>query len=588
MNILAIRGGGTRGVIVTRFLIEIEKFTGKRTYELFDYIGGSSVGCLIATGMLMSDEEGKPKHTAQDMHNILLENMNETFSWTYSSWIASGFGLFGSSYTNIGLLNIINSMCGDIKMNNLLRPIIFPAYDRISHKAYYFERDKDKDLLLKDVIMSCTAAPTYFPSHKMEIKGKTYDMVDGGIVVNNTVELAFLSATKNMTCIDKSKILELNIGTGAFENNIADSHGLLTWMPAIVNTLMHACNENGLYELSLSLPPENYRIFDVPLDAKYFSVDDIKSTKFYIGETDKWILNNKMFIMEFCYKLMANKGYDVTEICKKINEEIENSKLLLISDQKSNDQPSNDQPLEEPLNEQLLVEPPNDKPLMEPSNDKPLMEPSNDKPLEESSNKQILGEPSNEQILGEPSNEQILGEPSNEQILGEPSNEKSFDELLSELDNALSLPGVKSLDVEPKCYPLDSILKELPNGKSLGIIPSGKPPGNPEGKELPNIEFLDMGPLDNVNNSLADPLYHSFDKPLTGSINDIVYEEFFNDLQKKVPRLIPSNKSNSTIITTNDFYNPHDTFIYDENVFDTVDNYYNMGIRELKLKVNEC
>jgi hypothetical protein len=322
MNIMAIRGGGSRGVIVTRFLIEIENITGKRICELFDYIGGSSVGCLIASGMLMSDDEGKPKYTAKDMHDILLNNMKETFSWTYGSWLRSGFGLFGSSYTNVGLLNIINNICGETKLGNLLQPIIFPAYDRISHKAYYFERDKDKDLLLKDVIMSCTAAPTYFPSHKMEINGKTYDMVDGGIVINNTVELAFLSATKNMTCIDKSKILELNIGTGLFENNISDSHGLLTWVPVIVTTLMHACNENELYELSLSLPPDNYRIFDVPLNTKYYSVDDIHSTAHYIEETEKWITNNKNFIREFCMKLMLNKKFDITDMCKRINEEI--------------------------------------------------------------------------------------------------------------------------------------------------------------------------------------------------------------------------------------------------------------------------
>jgi hypothetical protein len=320
MNIMAIRGGGSRGVIVTRFLIEIEKITKKRIYELFDYIGGSSVGCLIATGILMTDENGIVKNTAEELHNILLNNMNETFSWTYGSWIKSGFGLFGSSYTNVGLLNIIDKMCGEQKLNTLLRPIIFPAYDKISHKAYYFENEKDGELLLKDIIMSCTAAPTYFPSHKCEINNKTYDMVDGGLVVNNTVELAFLSATKNMTCIDKSKILELNIGTGMFKNNIADSHGLLTWAPVIVNTLMHACNDNELYELSLSLPQQNYYIMDVPLESKYYSVDDIKSTDHYINETDKWITNNKKDIVEFCIKLMINKGYDISNIsCDDIN-----------------------------------------------------------------------------------------------------------------------------------------------------------------------------------------------------------------------------------------------------------------------------
>jgi len=40
MNILAIKGGGARGIIVTRFLVEIEKITHRPISELFDYIGG--------------------------------------------------------------------------------------------------------------------------------------------------------------------------------------------------------------------------------------------------------------------------------------------------------------------------------------------------------------------------------------------------------------------------------------------------------------------------------------------------------------------------------------------------------------------
>ncbi len=314
MNILTIKGGGVRGVIVTRFLIEIEKITNLPISTLFDYIGGSSVGCLISMGMLMSNEDKKPKYTAQELHDILLNNMDETFTWSYGSWIKSGFGLFGSSYVNSGLLNVINKISGDEKMSNLLKPVIFPAYDKISHKVYYFEKDKDANLLIKDVAMSCTAAPTYFPSYKITINDKQYDMVDGGIVVNNTAELAFLSATKNMSCIDKTKILELNIGTGVFENNIADSHGLLTWLPVIVNTLMHACNENGLYELSLSLPQENYYILDVPLNTKYYTVDDYKCVNYLIDETEKWIKNNHIEIKNFCIKLMKNKGYNCDDI----------------------------------------------------------------------------------------------------------------------------------------------------------------------------------------------------------------------------------------------------------------------------------
>jgi predicted acylesterase/phospholipase RssA len=320
MNILAIKGGGARGVIVTRFLVEIEKITGYSIAQLFDYIGGSSVGALVTCGLLVSDDGINPKYTAQEVHDIFIKNMANAFSWTYGSWIGSVFGLFGPSYTNIGLIKIIDYFCSDKTLGSLLKPIIFPAYDRMTHKAYYFEREKDIDLHLRNVIMSCTAAPIYFPSYTMEIKDRKYDMIDGGIVVNNTAELVFLQATKNMQCIDKSKILELNIGTGLFPNTTTEKHGLLTWLPMIVDTLMHACNENELFELSLSLPQDNYFIMDVPLDIKYYYIDDVRkeSINYYIKETDKWIEENQESIMIFCHKLLKNKGFDIPENLRKL------------------------------------------------------------------------------------------------------------------------------------------------------------------------------------------------------------------------------------------------------------------------------
>ena len=161
MNILAIKGGGARGIIVTRFLVEIEDITGIPISKLFDYIRGSSVGALISCGVLLSDDGENPKYTAHQIHDIFVKNMENAFSWTYGSWISSGFGLIGPSYTSDGLLKVTEELCEDKKLGCLLKPIIFPAYDKITQRAYYFDKDKDSDLTLHNVIMSCTAAPTY-------------------------------------------------------------------------------------------------------------------------------------------------------------------------------------------------------------------------------------------------------------------------------------------------------------------------------------------------------------------------------------------------------------------------------------------
>jgi uncharacterized protein len=102
MNILSIKGGGCRGIISLKILMYIEEITGMPIYEIFDYYGGSSVGCLIVCGILLSEDGKIPKYTAHELYDIIMKKMNNCFSWTYRSYISSLFGLLGPIYTNIG------------------------------------------------------------------------------------------------------------------------------------------------------------------------------------------------------------------------------------------------------------------------------------------------------------------------------------------------------------------------------------------------------------------------------------------------------------------------------------------------------
>lgn len=310
MNLLAINGGGVKISVSLKLLMVIEEITKTPIYELFDYVGGISSGTIVASGLLLSEDGQKAKFTAHQLFDLFYNNLTNCFSWTYKSYFLSGFGLFGPLYDQIGLTKTIKECCGDATLGQLLKPIIFPTYDKISNKNYYFDKDKNKDLLISDVILSCTAAPTFFPSHQMKINNQDYDFIDSGLVSQTSLKLVLLEAIKNKD-VQKNQILCLNVGTGIFDLPKANYNGLLSWAPHIVQTMMNATYENELFELSLILPKEHFFIMDVPLDVKYYQLDNIKSEtiKYYSDETDKWITNNKEQIEHFCDKLMINKGF---------------------------------------------------------------------------------------------------------------------------------------------------------------------------------------------------------------------------------------------------------------------------------------
>lgn len=54
ITILSIDGGGIRGIIPAVLLAEIEKTTGKKIYELFDFFAGTSTGGILTLLLINS------------------------------------------------------------------------------------------------------------------------------------------------------------------------------------------------------------------------------------------------------------------------------------------------------------------------------------------------------------------------------------------------------------------------------------------------------------------------------------------------------------------------------------------------------
>jgi patatin-like phospholipase/acyl hydrolase len=82
-RVLSIDGGGVRGIIPARILVEIEKRTNKPIAELFDFIVGNSTGGLIALGLTTPDANNKPKYTAKNLLDLYLEDSKAIYSSSF-------------------------------------------------------------------------------------------------------------------------------------------------------------------------------------------------------------------------------------------------------------------------------------------------------------------------------------------------------------------------------------------------------------------------------------------------------------------------------------------------------------------------
>jgi hypothetical protein len=99
LRVLALHGGGVRGIMELRFLQRLEAETGRAISDMFHIIGGTSAGGLIAAALtLPAVEDGRvtrrPRYTADFTFNYLRTHYKDLFR---PKWKSCG-GLFGTRY----------------------------------------------------------------------------------------------------------------------------------------------------------------------------------------------------------------------------------------------------------------------------------------------------------------------------------------------------------------------------------------------------------------------------------------------------------------------------------------------------------
>src|SRR3954467_10809136 len=78
LRILAIDGGGIRGIIPAVVLAEIERLAKRPVAALFDLIAGTSTGALLALGLTVGSQ--RPDWSAQDLVDLYMNEGPEIFT----------------------------------------------------------------------------------------------------------------------------------------------------------------------------------------------------------------------------------------------------------------------------------------------------------------------------------------------------------------------------------------------------------------------------------------------------------------------------------------------------------------------------
>lgn len=243
-NILSLDGGGMRGIGTLVILATLEMKTGKKIYEMFDMIVGTSTGGLIA--IMLS--EGKSATAILDFY---IDNGPLIFQQSVSKKLRSVGGLFGTKFTAKQLEKIIQENIGDKTLGDSKKLVGVTSYNVTKQEqkvlSSWDKSGTSTDVKVGDAARATSAAPTYFKGK--EIKGDLW--IDGGVGANDPSTSAYLEARNLFP--EGAQLRVVSIGTGeANEPGLPRDSGILN-VSKIVSTLMKAGSERSKQDLMQKL-----------------------------------------------------------------------------------------------------------------------------------------------------------------------------------------------------------------------------------------------------------------------------------------------------------------------------------------------
>lgn len=283
---LSIDGGGIRGVMSAIWLRDLslaypeDQETGinPRLHQVFDYVGGTSIGGIVALGVAA---DLKP----QDIVDLFENHGGKIFS-KEGRRVARFFdfmGLFGYRYSSHNLENLMKEQFGkDTTFDHLVKTestqVLITACTDDGH-PWLFKRDDTERYKLWEIARSTSAAPTYFSSYKPTSAGGTDQpsLVDGGLWVNNPTTLVTAGIVRyyNGGNFDPNNIYMLSLGTGDTDAKaIPQSAGKLH-AASIIEALMNSHNR-GNHMMMTQLLGEHYHRINPKLN-QFIDLSDANS-----------------------------------------------------------------------------------------------------------------------------------------------------------------------------------------------------------------------------------------------------------------------------------------------------------------------
>lgn len=350
IKILAIDGGGARGIIPAVVLDALERGVGERrgkkrvpVHKLFDVVAGTSTGSLITSMLTMPKAGCKRKiSSAAEIGDYYMGPAGKLFftrSKEYEKKAATGqIPAYPEESHIAGIQGAISSRArlGDARTN-----VALTVYNLVDEppRTYTFTRWKarhgrdgtpreDHEFPMWEVVRAASVFPGIFPGFTLRsIGGREYHPLDGGMFAINPVLEGLAHSIRLLANLSLNqqpyRFLVLSLGTGFFNIGIepdeVDQWGAAQWfmgaksIPPVVQVLFEGQTDSADM-LMQDIRSERGRIrhyhrFQPEMQADY-QLDDVdpKTLETLRGYAEKMVRERADEIAEICDLLVEGRA----------------------------------------------------------------------------------------------------------------------------------------------------------------------------------------------------------------------------------------------------------------------------------------
>lgn len=311
--ILAIDGGGFRGLFAAHLLKKMEEAWKLSWRKHFGLLAGTSTGAILAAGLAC----GK---TAVQLADFYEKHSKAIFAPRLRARL-DPLQFFTSRYSSKTLKTRLEEMLGEMTLDQVKIPIILPSVDigngcvHVLKSKYDDDFVRDPNVRVSDAVLASCSAPTYFDPVVVDNK---YQLADGGLWANNPSLVAATDAHYRLK-IPLKRVRVLSIGTGKSKVFYPRSRGkwkdrlLYSWQgwglltrwqrSEFIDFIFNLQSESAHNVLCLLMgesPRDSDKVFRLTFESDQpLSLDDVRKRDDWIAKADYTFTHQSQKIAEF-------------------------------------------------------------------------------------------------------------------------------------------------------------------------------------------------------------------------------------------------------------------------------------------------